>query len=192
MSIELIGIAAVGAALSKPASTLIKKASDAVGSLCAPWQIKRVRKAEAKGEAVAALIKATSDIEITDLHQRAVRRLIWEEAQQQKNMEDVLTKAVPQLNEKAKPESIEDDWIVNFFDKSRIVSDDEMQGLWSRVLAGEANPLGTYSKRTVNFISDLDKAEANLFTQLCGFVAQTIADSGYAASQTALIHNFSP
>ena len=64
---------------------------------------------------------------------------------------------------------MENDWIVNFFDKSRIVSDKEMQDLWSRVLAGEANTPGTYSKRTVNFLSDLDKAEAELFAKLCGF-----------------------
>ena len=44
-----------------------------------------------------------------------------------------------------------------------------MQDLWSRVLAGEANSPGTYSKRTVNFLSDLDKTEAGLFTKLCGF-----------------------
>ena len=74
------------------------------------------------------------------------------------------------MNENANPNSIEDDWIVNFFDKSRIVSDDEMQNLWSRILAGEANAPGTYSKRTVNFLSDLDKSEADRFTKLCGFV----------------------
>ena len=170
MSIELIATVAAGVVLSKHGSTLIEKASEAVGGLCAPWQSERVRKGEAKGEAAAALIKATSDIETTDLHQRAVRRSIWEEAQQQKNMEDILTKAIPQLNEKAKPESMENDWVVNFFDKSRIVSDDEMQGLWSRVLAGEASAPGSYSKRTVNFLSDLDKDEADLFTKLCGFV----------------------
>ncbi len=64
---------------------------------------------------------------------------------------------------------MENDWLVNFFDKSRIVSNNEMQELWSRVLAGEANLPGTYSKRTVNFLSDLDKSEADLFTKLCGF-----------------------
>ena len=85
-------------------------------------------------------------------------------------MEDITAKAVPQLNENSNPDSMENDWIVNFFDKSRIVSNDEMQELWSRVLAGEANTPGTYSKRTVNFLSDLDKSEADLFTKLCGFV----------------------
>ena len=74
------------------------------------------------------------------------------------------------MDENAKPDSIEDDWIVNFFDKSRIVSDNEMQELWSRVLAGEANAPGTYSKRTVNFLSGLDKNDALLFTSFCGFV----------------------
>jgi Protein of unknown function (DUF2806) len=45
-----------------------------------------------------------------------------------------------------------------------------MQGLWSRVLAGEANSPGAFSKRTLNFLSDLQKAEAESFTRLCGFV----------------------
>ena len=37
------------------------------------------------------------------------------------------------------------------------------------VLAGETNTPGTYSKRTVNLLSDLDKNDAELFTQFCGF-----------------------
>ena len=151
--------------LSKPADTLIKKISNAAGVLFEPHHIRRVAKAKAD----AARIEAQSEIEITDLHRRAARRWIEEEAQRQKNMEDITAKALPQLNENAKPNSIENDWIVNFFEKSRIVSDNEMQDLWSRVLAGEANHPETYSKRTVNFLSDLDKAEAELFTKLCGF-----------------------
>ena len=151
--------------LTKPADTLIKKVSDAVGGWFAPYQIRRVAKAEAE----AALIKAQSEIEITDLHRRAAHRFIEEEAQRQKNMENITDKALPQLNENAKPESMDNDWIANFFDKCRIVSDDEMQRLWSSVLAGEANAPGSYSKRTVNFLSDLDKAEAELFSKLCGF-----------------------
>ena len=151
--------------ISKPADTLIKKVSNAVGGLFVPYQIKRVAKAETE----AAMIKAQSDIEITDLHRRAMHRWIDEEARRQKNMEDITNKALSQLNKEANPDSMEDDWITNFFDKSRIVSDDEMQTLWSRVLAGEANTPGTYSKRTVRFLSDLDKTDADLFSKLCGF-----------------------
>ncbi len=69
----------------------------------------------------------------------------------------------------AKGDEARIDWVANLFDKCRIVSDDEMQSLWARVLAGEANTPGTYSKRTVNLLSDFDKNDADLFTRLCGF-----------------------
>ena len=162
---DLINMGNIGN-LTKPADTLVKKISNAVGEFFEPRQIIRI--AEAKAE--AAKIEAQSEIEITDLQRRAARRWIGEEAQRQRNMESITAKALPQLNETATPSSVEDDWIINFFEKSRIVSDNEIQELWSRVLAGEANDPGTYSKRTVNFLSDLDKGEAALFTKLCGFV----------------------
>jgi|TARA_R110000851_G_scaffold195698_1_gene346448 hypothetical protein len=149
--------------LSKPADTLIKKVSSAVGGLFEPWQITRVAKAEAE----AGLIKAKAEIEITDLHRRAMHRFVEEEAQRQDNMEKITEQAIPLLDDKSNPDNIENDWITNFYDKSRIVSDAEMQTIWSSVLAGEANSPGTYSKRTVNFLGDLDKRDAEIFQSLC-------------------------
>ena len=154
--------------LGKPADTLVKKISNAVGGIFAPYQVRRLAKAEAE----AAVIQAQTDIQITDLHRRAVRRWIEEEAQRQENIETITTTALPLLNGDANAGAVDDDWIVNFFDKSRIVSDGQMRELWSRILAGEANDPGTYSKRTVNFISGLDKSEAELFTTLCGFACK--------------------
>ena len=151
--------------LSKPADTLIKKISDAVGGIFAPYQITRIAKAEAK----ASLIRTESEIHITELHRRAMHRFVEEEAKRQNNMENITAKAVPQLEDKGDPSKIDDDWITNFFDKCRIVSDDEMQNLWSKLLSGEANAPGRFSKRTINFLSDLDKTDAMLFKELCGF-----------------------
>jgi len=151
--------------LSKPADTLIKKVSSAIGGIFAPWQIKRVAKAEAE----ASLIKAKAEIEITDLHRRAMHRFVEEEARRQENMEAITERALPQLESGSDPSKMEDDWVTNFFDKSRIVSDSDMQELWARILAGEANSPGTYSKRTVNFLGDLDKIDAELFLALCSF-----------------------
>lgn len=151
--------------LSKPADTLIKKVSSAVGGIFEPWQIERVAKAQAKAD----LIHAKSEIEITDLHRRAMHRFVEEEAQRQENMESITKKALPGLNEESDPSKMEDDWVTNFFDKSRIVSDAEMQEIWAKVLSGEANAPGTYSKRTVNFLGDLDKRDAELFQNLCSF-----------------------
>lgn len=137
--------------LSKPADTLIKKVSSAIGGIFEPWQIKRVAKAEAE----ASLIKDRAEIEITDLHRRAMHRFVEEEAKRQENMETITEKAIPKLKEGSDPSKMEDDWVTNFFDKSRIVSGSEMQDLWVSILVGEANSPGTYSKRTVNFLGDL-------------------------------------
>lgn len=152
--------------VSKPADTLVKKVSKGVGGLFAPWQTKRMAKAEAE----SAIIRTQGEVEVSELQRRALRRFIQEEAQHQQNMEAILGKALPQLEDTAKPDAIEDDWVTNFFDKGRIVSDEEMQGLWARVLAGEANVPGSYSKRTVNFLADFQKGEADLFSRLCNFV----------------------
>src|SRR6266851_8860849 len=151
--------------LSRPATMLVEKISDAVGGIFKPYQVVRVAKAEAQADRV----RAESQIEISDIQRRAFRRFLDEEGKKQKNIEDITGKALPQLEENSQPNEVEDDWITNFFDRCRLISDDEMQGLWSRVLAGEANAPGTYSKRTVNFLSDLDKGDAELFTHLCGF-----------------------
>src|SRR5262249_31265527 len=46
----------------------------------------------------------------------------------------------------------------------------------SRVLAGEANSPGSFSRKTVNLLADLDRSDAELFTNLCRHV-WTIEDS---------------
>lgn len=151
--------------LSKPANTLIEKVSSAIGGIFEPWQIKRVAKAEAE----AGLIRAKTEIEITNLHRRAMHRFVEEEANRQENMEEITRKSLPHLAEESNPENMENDWVTNFFDKSRIVSDQEMQSIWAQVLAGEANAPGSFSKRTVNLLGDLDKQDAELFQTLCRF-----------------------
>jgi len=99
------------------------------------------------------VIHAKADLQISELQRRALGRLIEEEARKQLNMEQITQKALPQLVDRARPKDISNDWLTNFFDKCRNISEEEMQALWARVLAGEANKPGSYSKRTVNFLT---------------------------------------
>jgi hypothetical protein len=121
--------------LSKPATVLIEKVSAVVGGLFRPYQIIRVAKAEAEAER----IRAQGQIQISDIQRRAFYRWLDEEARKQRNIEDITRLALPEVKEESQPEKIEDDWIANFFDKCRLISDSEMQQLWSNVLAGQAN-----------------------------------------------------
>ena len=145
------------APFGKAANTLVEKIADAIGMVYQPKHLERMAKAKKK----AALIAAEGEIEVEEL--------IRERRGYNQNRGNITTRALPQLDESATPESIETDWIVNFFDKCRLVSDEQMQILWANILAGEANRPGSYSRRTVNVVASMDKRDADLFTALCGF-----------------------
>lgn len=151
--------------LAKPANTLIEKISAAIGAIWEPYQIRRIARAEADADK----IRAIAQIEVTELQQRALRRFLAEEAKKQNNMENVIRKAIPELTEQARPQDVEDDWISHFFDKSRLISDEQMQTLWARILAGEANSPGRFSKRTIDRLAEFDKSDAVQFLRLCRF-----------------------
>lgn len=151
--------------LSEPATKLIEKIADAVEGACRPWQIRRLAHAEAD----AAEITAISQINLSELQRRAAYRFIAEETKKQINMETITAKALPGLEPDAKPQDMEDDWIANFFDKCRLISDEKMQDLWAKLLAGEANSPGKYSKRTVGILAAMDKRDAVLFSNLRSF-----------------------
>lgn len=175
--------------LSKPVNTLIEKISDATGTLFYPIQIKRIAKAEAEADKIKALSIAETakaigipEEEIKELQKRALYRFIGEETIKQNNIEQITQKSFQDVKENAQPEKMDNDWIMNFFDNCKIVSDDEMQAIWAKVLAGEANNPGSFSKRTVNVLSTLDKLDALLFEKLCSF-------SWFLFVPTILIYN---
>jgi hypothetical protein len=152
--------------LTKPATVLIEKISGAVGVLYEPTRIKKKAKADAESE----ILMAKAKVKATQIEKRAAKRLILEETRKQNNMEAVVEKALPQLDKTADPSDVEDDWLAHFFEQSRLTSDKEMQELWARILAGEANRPGSYSKRTINLVSMLEKGDAELFGKLSNYV----------------------
>ena len=152
--------------LAKPATVLIEKVSNAVGVLYEP---RRIRK-KAEAEAEAEKIKALSGIELSEIQQRGIERLVHQEARKQENIENITAKAATNLPPDAKTDDLDEDWVAHFFDRCDKVSNEQMQSLWSSHLAGEATNPGTYSKRTVDFIATMDKSDADLFTKFCQFV----------------------
>ena len=180
---------------SKLAIALIDKVSEAVGGIARPYQETRVAKAEAKAaiiraeagvevakaeaeegiiraegeaqaKAKAAMIQAESDIEVARRDEALVAS---RPIKQQANIEGITYAALSYLNSDAAPQDVEDDWVTNFFDKCHNISDKEMRQVWARILAGEANKPGSFSRKTVNVMADLDKADAELFRNLCRF-----------------------
>ncbi len=167
------------AGLSEPIKELISRCFDVLGMKQKPGQIVL----EAKAEAEAAVIKARSDVEVQKIkaiggvevsseRQRAIDRILHQGEKEQRNIESIIMKALPEVKEGARPKDIEDDWLHNFFDKCRLISNDEMQFLWAKVLAGESQVPNSFSKRTVNLLQTLDKKDAEDFQSLCRFTVR--------------------
>lgn len=152
--------------LSDAAKHLLDKMESALGWCLHPVQVRRIARAEAD----AALVRANADIEITDRKYRAFKRLLEEEDKAQANIESITSQAIPLIQSDATPDQIDNDWITNFFQRTRHTSDADIQRLWAHVLAGEANQPGSFSRRTINLIGDLDKQDADLFGKICNFI----------------------
>ena len=170
MSDDLLAQIAEG--LTKPATVLIEKVAEAANIRYEPKHVVKMAIAQAE----AAEIKAESDIKIADLEQRALLRWIREESLHQKNMEDTTAKAIPKLNEDADPHAIKDDWIIKFFDKCRLITDDEVQDLWASILAGEANSAGSYSPKTLTTLADMNQKSLSLFSDFCSLCLVNLDD----------------
>ena len=111
-------------------------------------------------------IEGETDVEL--VRRRGLQRLAAEETKKQINLEAIYGKTFRICPESevgsATIEQMDDDWIVSHSEKARLVSDKEMQILWARILASEAEVPGSFSKRTLEVLSVLEKTEAHLFT----------------------------
>lgn len=151
---------------SEAAKLLIEKVSDALGGLAGPWQTRRMARAEVDAD----IMRANGDIRISAMQERAYYRSLQERDLHQLNMESIVGQAIPLLDTSSDPSKIDNDWATNYLDKCRLISESQMQDLWARILAGEANSPGKYSKRTVNFLTNFDKNDADMFSILCRFI----------------------
>ncbi len=79
------------------------------------------------------------------------------------NQQDVVKVALQALKPSAKPENVDPDWIAQFMDKARLVSDAQFQILWGNILAGECNNPGCIPKSLLHIMEQLDMEMANAF-----------------------------
>ena len=94
--------------------------------------------------------------------------VLFQVQKRQNNIKSVLHKAAIQLGDKKVPDHEPDhDWTSDFFNHIQDVSDEEMQILWGKVLAGEVERKGGTSRRTLRVLSLLDKEICELFRRFC-------------------------
>nr|WP_316638694.1 DUF2806 domain-containing protein [uncultured Roseateles sp.] len=153
-------------ALSAPLTKLIEVVATGFGRLYEPRSIRQ----KAQAEADALVILEEGKERVSQVQFRAAERRIAVEEWRQINIESIAEKAKDALPEEVSESPVSRDWVVRFFDDCKDVSDDEMQTLWGRLLAGEVARPGAFSLRTLQLLRNLSSLEANLFSRLCALV----------------------
>ena len=103
--------------------------------------------------------------EIHTLEERAKERSNYQEAKKQLNIESITGFAAEELKsqESVTNEQLDEDWTTRFFKIAEDISNQEMQALWGKILAGEIKQPRSFSLRTLELIRNLTREDANLF-----------------------------
>ncbi|MDQ8202795.1 DUF2806 domain-containing protein [Pelagicoccus sp. SDUM812003] len=109
---------------------------------------------------VESLDKTVSEIQSSETLSRAQKRLAMQEARRQVNIDSVVEKSLEEISEEIPSKQMDPDWIARFFQEAKDTSDEDVQSIWAKVLAGEYENPGSFSKRALSMVKDLSKEEA--------------------------------
>lgn len=166
----------------KPFEKLIEVISQGIGTLYRPKAIRK--EADAKAYEIKIIEKAKSEalvensefeVEIID---RVEKRLIHREYQKQLNIENVARIATEHIiiEKEVSNDKVDNDWITRFFGIIEDVSQEEMQELWGRILAGEVKQPKSFSFRTLEVLKNLSKEEAAAYTKFAQIALHSATD----------------
>ena len=111
------------------------------------------------------------------LHKAALISRANRDIKEYANQLGIVNGSVVYLEPTAKPENLEDDWLAQFFDKTRLVSNEEFQEIWSRLLAEECNNPGSIPKSLLFILEKMDRKEAEDFMKICSVTVSAFAES---------------
>ena len=113
----------------------------------------------------------TINLQDSELAKRAGNRFFKQELKRQQNIERIVDLARIEL-EKEKyvtDEPVDPDWTMRFFNSVEDISNEDMQKIWGKILAGEVKRPQSFSMRTLETLKNLSQKEALLFQKLANF-----------------------
>lgn len=82
------------------------------------------------------------------------------------NQVNIVKRAIDMITCDKHINDVDDDWISVFMDKAKTVSNEDIQMIWAKILAGEMEKPGAYSLRTLDVMRNLSKSEAECFQKV--------------------------
>lgn len=93
------------------------------------------------------------------------------------NQNNIVAKAIPLLTKNTNLEEIDNDWFLAFMDKARLISEEDFQIIWAKILAEECNKPGSISKQLLMTLAQMDKVDAEVFVSVCNFSLKVQTDN---------------
>jgi Protein of unknown function (DUF2806) len=104
--------------------------------------------------------------------------------------DDVMeTEAKTEQSADSKSKTVDPDWFTKWRNNAQDASNEELQKLWARILAGEIKLPGTFSVATLNFLSRLSKADAELIEKFSAYVLDGNFIYGYENGDEYTLYN---
>lgn len=123
-------------------------------------------KKNADAECYKRLLMAKAEKTIKQGDDNVIDRFIY--AQAHKKLDNILQVSQKAFNEfteqeEVSSEKVDQDWATRFFNIVEDISDEEMQNLWAKILAGEIKQPKSFSLRTLEVLRNISKEEAEAF-----------------------------
>ena len=156
----------------KPLEKLLDVVSKAVGRIYTPRAIRK--EADARAYEINVIEKAKTEAGIyrkeieQEMLDRIEERVLHRELRRQRNIDSVTRIAIEQLNNESNvsDDPVDEDWAIRFFNVVEDVSDEQMQQLWGKILAGEVKAPNSFSIRTIELLKNITKVDAELFAKV--------------------------
>lgn len=136
-------------------NNLINKLSDAIGWIATRDTPNRM--------AVDTYIQEIKDSNLNPATKAALISNARKTIREHRNQSEVLKIALQSLSPSATPEQVDDDWLAQFMDKARLVSDEKFRILWGNILAEECNHPDSIPKALLHIMEQMDKNMAEAF-----------------------------
>lgn len=97
-------------------------------------------------------------------------KITYTELYKANNFLNVAKKADKYYSSKSHTETtgcFEFDWLIRYYEAVGNISDESMQDLWAKILAGEVDSPSSYSLKTIDTLRNMRRCDVELFTHIC-------------------------
>ena len=148
------------------------------------WNARAEKKmADAKAYAQIKQAETETVVMLTKLQgeEQLANYIYTRESRKMNNVQQIVekTKTLFDNDEKVSEEPVNQDWLNRFMSTAEDISDNEMQYLWAKILAGEIKRPKSFSLKTLDVLRNITKEEAEHIAKMAKFTI----DNMYISSE---------